>query len=124
MGEGRTTIETSTIGTTTIKTTDIPPLTSLPATSMIVPTSNSWVSRTFSKVMQELITTLFSFQSIDVDQVVHEEENDDDVMVAFSNLQFNPEEDDVPDNALMSGKQFKILNVKLNSILQFLNDRA
>ncbi|CAH1418284.1 unnamed protein product [Lactuca virosa] len=36
--------------------------------------------------------------------------------------EFNTEENDVLDNAIMSGKQFKILNSKMNSILQFLND--
>ncbi|CAI9285215.1 unnamed protein product [Lactuca saligna] len=34
------------------------------------------------------------------------------------NLVSNQEEEDIPDHMLMSGKQFKILNKKLNSILQ------
>ncbi|CAI9294800.1 unnamed protein product [Lactuca saligna] len=34
------------------------------------------------------------------------------------------EEDDVSDNAIISDKQFKILNSKMNSILQFLNDNV
>ncbi|CAI9281082.1 unnamed protein product [Lactuca saligna] len=35
-------------------------------------------------------------------QVVNEKENDDDVMVAFADLEINPKEDDVPNNAIMS----------------------
>ncbi|CAI9299835.1 unnamed protein product [Lactuca saligna] len=122
MGEGRTTIETSTIGTTTFNTTTIPPPTSPLASSMIIPISTCGVSPTFFKMMQEAITTLFSSQSTDVDQGVHEEENDDDLMVAFANMHFNLQEDDMHDIAIMSGKQFKMLNSKLNSILEFLND--
>ncbi|CAI9277985.1 unnamed protein product [Lactuca saligna] len=33
-------------------------------------------------------------------------------------LNFDPEEEDIPDHMLMSGKQFKILSKKLNSILK------
>lgn len=35
----------------------------------------------------------------------------DDVMVGFAKLEFNLEEDNVPDNAIMSGKELKILNL-------------
>ncbi|CAI9270204.1 unnamed protein product [Lactuca saligna] len=38
--------------------------------------------------------------------------------------EFNPKEQDVHENGIMSGKQYKILNSKLNTILQFLNDNA
>ena len=63
----------------------------------------------------------------EAEKIVNEEEaDDDDMMVSFADMQFNPEEDDVPDDAINSGKQFKILNSKLNSkmnsILHFLND--
>lgn len=34
-------------------------------------------------------------------------------MVGFVELEFNPDEDDVHDNSIMSGKQFKILNSKM-----------
>lgn len=44
------------------------------------------------------------------------------MIVAFAYLEFIPEADDVPDNAIMSGKHFKILNTDLNLILKFLND--
>lgn len=39
-------------------------------------------------------------------------------MVSFINLKFDPKEYNIPDNMLMLGKQFKILNNKLNSSLQ------
>ena len=45
-------------------------------------------------------------------------------MVAFADLEFNMKEDDVLDNAIISGNQFKLLNSKSNMILQFLNDSA
>ncbi|CAI9282257.1 unnamed protein product [Lactuca saligna] len=88
---------TSTIDTTTVPPP--PPPSSLPKTSTIPLTSIP-----------------------DVEQTVNEEEGNDDVMVAFSDLEFHPKEDDVPDNVIMLGKQFKTLNSKLNLILHFLND--
>lgn len=39
-------------------------------------------------------------------------------MVSFVDLQFDPEEENVPDEMIMLGKQVKILNSKLNSLLQ------
>lgn len=38
-------------------------------------------------------------------------------MVSFADIQFDPEEENIPDHMLMSDKQFKILNRKLNSLL-------
>lgn len=73
--------------------------------------------------MQEPITTLFSSQSTEAEKSVREDEADDDnVMISFAELQFNPEENDIPDElimSIMSSKQFKILNSKINSLLQF-----
>ncbi|CAI9298061.1 unnamed protein product [Lactuca saligna] len=43
-------------------------------------------------------------------------------MVLFAELQFNLEEENILDELLMSGKQLKILNSKMNYILQFLVD--
>lgn len=55
--------------------------------------------------MQEPIATLFSSQSTLVEKSIPEDEaNDGDMMVLFADMQFNPEEDDVPDEAIMSGK--------------------
>lgn len=93
-----------------------PPPTSPPQISTMLPTFTAIVSPTFEKVMQDPITTLFSSQSTDTDNTIHEEEeeNDDNVMVSFVDVEFNPNDDDVPDEAIMSGKQFKILNSKMN----------
>ena len=38
-------------------------------------------------------------------------------MGSFSEIQFDQGEENIPDHMLMSGKQFKILNRKLNSLL-------
>ncbi|CAH1446505.1 unnamed protein product [Lactuca virosa] len=43
-----------------------------------------------------------------------------DITVNLSNKDTN--EENIPDELIMSGKQFKILNSKMNSILQFLAD--
>lgn len=40
--------------------------------------------------------------------------NEDDIMVGFTELEFNPEENNVEDPDIMSSKQFNILNSKLN----------
>ncbi|CAI9272160.1 unnamed protein product [Lactuca saligna] len=53
--------------------------------------------------MHEPITNLLSSQSTMVEKVVHDEEpNDDDIMVSFADLQFDPKEENVPDNLIMS----------------------
>lgn len=43
-------------------------------------------------------------------------------MVSFAEIQFNPEEDNIPDNMLISGRKLKIINHKLNSLLQIQAD--
>ncbi|CAI9289560.1 unnamed protein product [Lactuca saligna] len=43
-------------------------------------------------------------------------------MVSFAKIQFNPEEEDIFDDLIMSGKQFKILNSKMNSLFQIVAD--
>ncbi|CAI9283126.1 unnamed protein product [Lactuca saligna] len=73
----------------------------------------------FVNIIQQPITTLFRSQSIEEPQFV----NDDDMdgggfMGSFSEIQFNSEYENIPDHMLMSGKQFKILNRKVNSLLQ------
>lgn len=73
--------------------------------------------------MHEAITTLFSLQSTEALRIFQDDEpNDDDILVSFSDLQFDPEKDNVPDNMIMSGKQFNILNNKLDSLLQIQED--
>lgn len=68
--------------------------------------------------MHEPIATIFSSQSTEAEKVVHDKElNDDDIMVSFVDLQFDPEEENIPYELIMPGKQFKILNSKINSLL-------
>lgn len=43
-------------------------------------------------------------------------------MVSFADIQFDPEEENIPDHIHISGKQFKILNRKPNSLLQLQED--
>ncbi|CAI9299141.1 unnamed protein product [Lactuca saligna] len=43
--------------------------------------------------------------------------------IEFAELEFDSKED-VEDHAIISGKQYKILNSKLNTIIQFLNDSS
>lgn len=42
--------------------------------------------------------------------------------MSFTGLQFDPEEQNIPDEIIISKKHFKILNSKTNSILQFFAD--
>lgn len=69
--------------------------------------------------MHQPIKSLFTSQSTKGENSVLEDaQDDDDVMVSFAKIQFDSEEDSIRDPMLMSGKQFKILNHKLNSLLQ------
>lgn len=52
-----------------------------------------------------LLQLIFSCQSTEAEKVVHEKEpNDDDIMVSFVDLQFDLEEENVPNNLIMIGK--------------------
>ncbi|CAH1451330.1 unnamed protein product [Lactuca virosa] len=98
-----------------------PPSSPLP-TSTITPTTVPAVSPTFQGIINERIASLFSSQSEDEEMPYNEEE--DDEMVQFDVLEFDHAEENVDDNANKSGKQYKILNSKLNTILQFWNNNA
>ncbi|CAI9303657.1 unnamed protein product [Lactuca saligna] len=53
--------------------------------------------------MQEPIATLFSSQSIELKKTIHEAEaGDDDVMVSFTNFQFTPKEEDIPNELIIN----------------------
>ncbi|CAH1412173.1 unnamed protein product [Lactuca virosa] len=127
---GRSSVETSSTPTSlilssTIETTLIDTSTSLPTfTSPIASSlSASTISPNFSNIMHQPITSLFSSQSTEGKKLVHEEDqDDDDVMVSFAEIQFDPEEDNIPDHMLMSGKHYKILNHKFNLLLQIQED--
>ena len=61
----------------------------------------------------------FSSQSTDPPKPLNDDDTDDAGFGGlFVDLEFDPEEEDILDHMLMSGKQLKILNKKLNSILQ------
>lgn len=73
--------------------------------------------------MDQPITSLFPSQSSNGPKSTSEVEQDDDnYMVSFGDLQLDPEEENIPDQMLMSRKQLKILNCKLNSLLQIQED--
>ncbi|CAI9299373.1 unnamed protein product [Lactuca saligna] len=53
--------------------------------------------------MQEPIVTLFSSESTKVETTIQEEEDDNDnVMVSFDDLQSDHDEEDIPDELIMS----------------------
>ncbi|CAH1454020.1 unnamed protein product [Lactuca virosa] len=92
--------------TTTIETTVVSPSepTSPPPTSLTPPSSTTTFSPNFTGVMQEPIATLFSFQSTEPEKTIHAAEaDDDDVMVPFTELQFNPKEEDIPNEFISGG---------------------
>lgn len=99
----------------TFDTSTISPTTSLP------PFQTN--SLNFENIIDQPITSLFSSQSIDPNII--EEDNttkDGEFTGTFSDLEFDPEEENIMDLMLMSRKQFKILSRKFNSLLQLLAD--
>ncbi|CAI9281857.1 unnamed protein product [Lactuca saligna] len=95
--------------------------------SFIIPTSTksppSTHSPTFDNIMQQPITSLFPSQSTEVPKTVNDDEFDDGRFVgSFVDIESDPDEEDIPDHILMSGKQFKIPNWKYNSLLQLQED--
>lgn len=94
------TMFTSLILSSTIETTILDTSTSLPSLSSPIPSSfpTSTISPTFSTIMHEPITTLFSPQSTKEERIVQEDEpNDDDITVSFADLELYTEDDNVPD---------------------------
>ncbi|CAI9290611.1 unnamed protein product [Lactuca saligna] len=88
----------------------------------IVPTSSS---PTFTQILNQPFTTLFSSQSTnppksnDPPKPLDDSETEDaGFRGTFEKLGFDDEEENFLDRMLMSMKQFKILNKKLNSIIQ------
>ncbi|CAI9271761.1 unnamed protein product [Lactuca saligna] len=68
-------------------------------------------------ILQQTITTFFSSQSIEPKMNDEEEER-----VDLFGIKFDSKEENVEDQAIMFGMQYKILNLKLDTILQFIND--
>ncbi|CAI9269747.1 unnamed protein product [Lactuca saligna] len=84
-------------------------------------------SPTFQSIMDQPFTTIFSTQSTDPPNpsspvaetmAIDEETDNEGFGGTFEALSFDEAEEDFPDHMLMTMKQFKILNSKLNSILQ------
>ncbi|CAI9270781.1 unnamed protein product [Lactuca saligna] len=85
--------ETSTITTTT----------SLPPFFTTVSTSTH--SPTFDQVMNQPITSLFPSQSTVPPKTMNDDDTNDGLYGAsFADLEFNPEEEDIPFHMFMSGK--------------------
>lgn len=87
----------------------------------IIPVSNTKNSPTFEHVIQHPFTTLLSSQSTDPPKTIDKPETDTDkggFGETFDDLEFDDEEENFLDHMLMSMKQFKIINKKLNSIIQ------
>ncbi|CAI9287135.1 unnamed protein product [Lactuca saligna] len=125
MGEGDSTKQPPMITQGIIETSSVNTLVSVPP--FIIPTIPVSSSPTFDHIINQPITSLFSSQSTDPLKSVGDTETDDGGFGGtFDDLEFDPEEEDTPNHMLMFGKhvtagfyqQFKILNKKLNSILQ------
>ncbi|CAI9265787.1 unnamed protein product [Lactuca saligna] len=91
----------------------------------IIPNPSITYSRTFTQILNQPFTTLFSSQFTDPpksdEPPTHSEESeneDTEFGCMFTDLEFDEEEENFPDHMLMSMKQFKIMNKKLNSVTQ------
>ncbi|CAI9299404.1 unnamed protein product [Lactuca saligna] len=98
-----------------------------PQLTHVIPTTSTIDSPTFENIIKQPITSLFSSQSTDPptttsliqdSSFIETEHEFEGFGGTFENLEFDEEETDFPDHMLMTMKQFKILNTKLNSILQ------
>ncbi|CAI9285519.1 unnamed protein product [Lactuca saligna] len=91
----------------------------VPLSPFIIPTILVSSLQTFDQIINQPITLFFSSQSTDPPKSLNDTKIDDGGFGGtFADIEFDPEEEDIPDHMLMSGKQFKILNKKLNYILQ------
>ncbi|CAI9290462.1 unnamed protein product [Lactuca saligna] len=112
------------------KPSDVTPyiIVSLPAQlTPIIPTTSTTDSPTFENIIKQPITSLFCSQCtnpptktspIQDSSFMETEHESEGFGGTFENLEFDEEETDFPDHMLMTMKQLKILNTKLNSILQ------
>lgn len=81
--------------------------------------STTTTSPTFDQELKQPITKIFQSQSTDPPKPNSDDETDGEgFRGTFADLEFDSGEENIADHMLMSGKQFKILNRKLNSILQ------
>ncbi|CAI9259997.1 unnamed protein product [Lactuca saligna] len=68
--------------------------------------------------MNQPITSLFSSQSTEWEKSIPEDDQDADVMVSFVEIQFDPEDDNIPDHMLISGKFRSLALLKWQSSQQ------
>lgn len=113
------------IVSSTFETSTIDTSTSLLPFISTVPTVTH--SPTFDNILNQTINSLFSSQSTDP-PITHEGEEDpndegNEFDGTFASIEFDLEEENILDNMSLTGKQFKILNRKLNSLLQIQVDR-
>ncbi|CAI9264285.1 unnamed protein product [Lactuca saligna] len=69
--------------------------------------------------MKQPITSIFPSQSSEEPETIFD---DGGFVGSFDDIEFDLEEENIPDNMLMYRKPFKILNLKLNSLLQIQAD--
>ncbi|CAI9276979.1 unnamed protein product [Lactuca saligna] len=124
MGEGDLTKETTQPPPGTSIIISIKPITSnfVSLPPFIIPTTSTTDSPTFQKIIDQPFTSIFSSQSTDPPKSNVESENEGGFGGTFEDLAVDEEVEDFPDHMLMSIKQFKILNKKLNSIIQYQAD--
>ncbi|CAI9259821.1 unnamed protein product [Lactuca saligna] len=128
--QGTTSIATSAVHVSIIlssyiETTLIDTSTSLPPLRTQIPTllHASTVPPTYNTIMNQPITSIFPSQSTEGDKSIPDDsQDDDDFMVSFADIQFDPEEENIPDHILMSRNRFTILNHKLSYLLQIQAD--
>lgn len=96
-------VVSSTFVTSTISPhTSLPPFVSTVSTTL-PPTTHS---PNFDQILQQLITYIFPSQSTDGPKTVNDDDttDDDEFTGTFVDLEFDPDEENIPDHMLMSGK--------------------
>ncbi|CAI9300100.1 unnamed protein product [Lactuca saligna] len=90
------------------KTSTVDTSTSLPPFHSTISTSTH--SATFDNILNQPVISLFPTQSTNPKTFQEDENEDSEFMGTFTYIEFDLEEENIPDHMLMSGKQFKIHN--------------
>ncbi|CAI9271141.1 unnamed protein product [Lactuca saligna] len=109
-------VRTSGLGENVLKDAYQGPFISTPFESLVfvTPTSNTpltstTISPTFEHIINQPITSMFSYQSTDTPKPTSPTETDHEGFGGtFKDLEFHDEEEDFPDHMLMTMKQYKI----------------
>ncbi|CAI9303074.1 unnamed protein product [Lactuca saligna] len=84
-----------------------------------IPLTSITVSPTFEHILNPPFTSIFPSQSTNTPKPSSPTDTDNEGFGGtFENLEFNEDEEEFPDHMLMIMKPYKILNQKLNSIIQ------